>query len=73
MTDNFNAVTQRLQDQSYSIYRDLRSWTSALTFRVSNNSGSTADVTIALMFSLKAQPSMNLGEDVANRYRIVGE
>jgi hypothetical protein len=30
-------------------------------------------VTIAVTFSLKAQPSTQVGEDVANRYRLVGE
>jgi len=70
---NYNIVTQRLQDQQFTIYRDLRSWTTALTFRVANDTGSAADVTIAVVFSLKAQPTMSVGEDVANRYRLVGE
>jgi lipopolysaccharide assembly outer membrane protein LptD (OstA) len=73
MTQNYNVVIERLQDQQFTIYRDLRSWTSALTLRVANNQGSSADVTIAVMFSLKASPSMQVGEDVANRYRLVGE
>ena len=73
MAQNYNAVTQRLQDQIFTIYRDLRSWTSALSLRVANNLGSSADVTIAVTFSLKAQPSTQVGEDVANRYRLVGE
>ena len=73
MTQNYNAVTQRLQEQMFTIYRDLRSWTSALTLRVANNEGSSADVTIAIVFSLKAQPSTQVGEDVANRYHLVGE
>jgi LPS-assembly protein len=72
-TQNYNLVTQRLQDQQFTIYRDLRSWTSALTLRVANNSGSSADVTVAVVFSLKAAPNMQVGEDVANRYRLVGE
>jgi LPS-assembly protein len=73
MTQNYNFVIQRLQDQQFTIYRDLRSWTSALTLRVANNQGSSADVTVALMFSLKASPATQVGEDVANRYRLVGE
>ena len=73
MAQNYNAVTQRLQDQIFTVYRDLRSWTSALSLRVANNLGSSADVTIAVTFSLKAQPSTQVGEDVANRYRLVGE
>jgi lipopolysaccharide assembly outer membrane protein LptD (OstA) len=73
ITQDYNAVSRRMQDQQFTIYRDLRSWTSALTLRVANNVGSTADVTVAIVFSLKASPSMALGEDVANRYRLVGE
>lgn len=73
MTHNFNAVTGRLQEQFYTIYRDLRSWTSALTFRVTNDEGNSADFTIALSLSLKATPSVGVGEDVANRYHLVGE
>ena len=73
MAQNYNAVTQRLQDQIFTVYRDLRSWTSALSLRVANNLGSSADVTIAVTFSLKAQPSTQVGEDVANRYHLVGE
>jgi len=73
VTQNYNAVTQRLQDQFFTIYRDLRSWTSALTFRVSNNTGSSVDYTIAVVFSLKASPAMAVGQDVANPYPLVGE
>jgi LPS-assembly protein len=73
VTQNYNVVIERLQDQQFTIYRDLRSWTSALTLRVANNEGGPADVTVAVMFSLKASPSMQMGEDVANRYRLVGE
>jgi LPS-assembly protein len=73
MTDNYNAVTSRLQEQFYTIYRDLRSWTSALTFRVTNDEGNKADFTVALSLSLKAAPSTGVGEDVVNRYHLVGE
>jgi LPS-assembly protein len=72
-THTYNFVTDRLQEQFYTIYRDLRSWTSALTLRINNNSRGPADVTVAFMLSLKAAPHMGLGEDVANRYRLVGE
>ena len=73
MTHTYNAVTSRLQEQFYTLYRDLRSWTSALTLRINNNSGGPTDITVAFTLSLKAAPSMGLGEDVANRYRLVGE
>jgi len=73
MTHNYNAVTSRLQDQFYTLYRDLRSWTAALTFRVADNEGSEADYTIAVVFSLKAAPATSVGEDVVIAYRLVGE
>jgi lipopolysaccharide assembly outer membrane protein LptD (OstA) len=52
-----------LQEQSYSIYRDLRSWTAALTFRLRNNIDRPDDLTVAFTFSLKAFPRFSLGED----------
>ena len=73
MTHNYNLVTGRLQEQFYSLYRDLRSWTCALTFRVTDDVGRTPDYTIAVRFSLKAAPSTKVGEDVANRFHLVGE
>jgi hypothetical protein len=69
----FNAVDGRLQEQDYSIMRDLRSWTAALSFRVQNNLGSSADFTVAFSFSLKAMPSTRLGEDAVTSYHLVGE
>jgi hypothetical protein len=73
MTHNYNIVTGRLQEQFYTLYRDLRSWTASLTFRISNDVGSQPDYTIAIMLSLKASPVAGVGEDVVNRARLVGE
>jgi LPS-assembly protein len=73
MTDNYNLVTHRLQEQFYTLYRDFRSWTASATFRVTSNSGQSASYTIAFVLSLKATPTMGVGEDVVNRYRLVGE
>ena len=73
MTHNYNLVSNRLQDQFYTLYRDLRSWTTAVTFRVSNNTGADTDFTIALVLSLKAAPIVGVGDDVVNRYHLVGE
>ena len=72
-THNYSAVTGRLQEQFYTIYRDLRSWTAALTFRTVDNVGSLQDVTIALSLSLKASPSTHVGEDAVYPYRLLGE
>jgi lipopolysaccharide assembly outer membrane protein LptD (OstA) len=59
----FEARDGRLQEQAYSIYRDLRSWTVALTFRVLDNVNGRQDVTVAFTFSLKAAPRYGLGAD----------
>ncbi|HUC83987.1 MAG TPA: LPS assembly protein LptD, partial [Candidatus Acidoferrales bacterium] len=69
----FNATDGRLQEQDYSIMRDLRSWTASITFRVINNLGSSTDFTVAFAFSLKAVPSTRLGEDALTSYHLVGE
>lgn len=69
----FNATDGRLQEQDYTLMRDLRSWTAALTFRVQNNLRSSADFTVAVAFSLKAVPSTRLGEDALTSYHLVGE
>ena len=72
-THNFNASDGRLQEQYYTLYRDLRSWTMGVTFRVTDNVNSSPDFTISFAISLKASPSTHVGDDVANRYRIIGE
>jgi hypothetical protein len=77
-THSFSAQTGRLQDQFYTIYRDLRSWTAALTFRVTDNYGYNGsrgpeDFTIAFTFSLKANPRHHLGDDTVEPYHLVGE
>jgi len=72
-TDDFNAQTGRMQDQFYSLYRDFRSWTSALTFRVVNNENGPTDFTVAFSFSLKASPKMHLGDDTVSPYHLIGE
>ena len=57
-----------LQIQQYTIYRDLRSWTAALTFRVENNNGTKDDFTVALMLSLKSFPQLKFGSTGQQRF-----
>jgi hypothetical protein len=73
MAHTFNATDGRLQEQDYTIMRDLRSWTAALSFRVQNNLGSSSDFTVAFSFSLKAVPSTQVGEDALSSYHLVGQ
>ena len=72
-TDNFNAQNGRMQEQFYSLYRDFRSWTGAVTFRVIDNATGPTDFTVAFSFSLKASPRMRLGGDAVSPYHLVGE
>lgn len=61
-----------MQEQDYTIYRDLRSWTAALTFRVVDNLTGPVDYTFALTFSLKAFPRFGLGSNVVRPYGLLG-
>jgi len=70
---DFNAADGRLQQQFYSLYRDFRSWTGALTFRVVDNGTGPEDFTIAFSFSLKAKPKLPLGGDAVSPYHLVGQ
>jgi LPS-assembly protein len=72
-THFFNAQDGRLQEQFYSLYRDLRSWTAALTFRVDDSGIGPEDYTIAFSFSLKARPKTHPGDDAVSPYHLVGE
>ena len=72
-TDNFNAQDGRLQEQFYTLYRDFRSWTGALTFRVVDNGIGPEDFTVAFSFSLKAVPKFHVGDDAVSPYHLVGE
>jgi LPS-assembly protein len=61
--EQYEAQYGGLQQQTYSIYRDLRSWTASLLFRLTGGPGQPDDFTVALMFSLKAFPRFGLGSD----------
>jgi LPS-assembly protein len=72
-THYFNAQDGRLQEQFYTIYRDFRSWTGALTFHAADNLTGPEDYTIAFSFSLKASPKGHVGDDSVLPYHLVGE
>jgi len=59
----FSAVDGTMQEQDYTIYRDMRSWTAALTIRVLNNLNGQQDFGVAFTFSLKAVPRFGMGAD----------
>jgi hypothetical protein len=66
-------MTGRLQEQYYTLYRDLRSFTGSLTFRVVDDVNGSTDFTISFAISLKASPAASVGDDTVNPYRIIGE
>ncbi len=72
MNHYFDADTGRLREQSYSVYRDLRSWTAALSFINRENPTGPQDFTVAFTFSLKAYPHYPLGSDVGGISSLLG-
>lgn len=61
-----------LEEQTYTIYRDLRSWTSALSLRFRENRRGRDDFTIAVTFSLKAFPRFQPGQDRDHHSLLLG-
>lgn len=72
MGDYFNVEEGTLQSQTYTIYRDMRSWTGAVSLRVIDDTVGPTDYTVAVTFSLKAMPSQHLGQDTADQSRLLG-
>jgi hypothetical protein len=73
MTHYFDAQSGHLQEQFYTLYRDLRSWTCGLTFRVQDDSIGQEDYTVAVSFSLKLDPKGKVGDDAVRPYDLVGD
>ena len=72
-THQYEVSEKWLQEQTYSIYRDLRNWTAALTFRVRDGRTSEGkDYAVAFTFSLKASPRYKVGEDAVHPSRLLG-
>ncbi len=69
---HFEARDGRMEEQSYTVYRDFRSWTGALTFRVRDERSASDDYTIAFTFSLKAHPRYSVGGDSVRPENLVG-
>ena len=60
---HFEARDGVLEEQYYTLYRDLRSWTAAFTVRKRDNRVREDDITVGVAFSLKAAPRYRLGQD----------
>ncbi len=63
IAEQYEAQYGGLQQQLYSIYRDMRSWTASLLFRITEGPGQPTDFTVALTFSLKAYPRYGMQSD----------
>ncbi len=63
MSEQFEGQSGTMQQQLYSIYRDLRSWTSALTVGLTQGPGQPSDFSVMVTFSLKAFPRYKLNGD----------
>ena len=72
MIHYYDARESFLQSQSYTIYRDLRSWTVALTFRMLQDQGRGADYGAAITFNSKAFPRYQLGDDMNKPSQLLG-
>ena len=74
ISERFEGRDGTFEEQQYTIYRDLRSWTAALSFRFSQNrnAGRKNDFTVALTFSLKAFPRFGLGSDSEHPQLLLG-
>ena len=72
MAQHFETRDGRMEEQYYSLFRDFRSWTGALTFRVRGNRAGKDDYAVAFTFSLKAKPRTSLSDDPATPYPLLG-
>ncbi len=72
MTHHFEARDGVMEEQYYTLYRDLRSWTVGLTLRLRDHRERPNDVTIGVTFSLKAFPRFKLGSDRDTPQKLLG-
>ncbi|HWD19436.1 MAG TPA: LPS assembly protein LptD [Verrucomicrobiae bacterium] len=63
ISERFETENGGGQEQLYTLYRDLRSWTAGLNFRLTEGPGQPHDFTVALTFSLKSFPRFSLYSD----------
>lgn len=72
LSHQFEARDGTLEEQSYTVYRDFRSWTGAFSFRVRDERNGSQDYTLAAILSLKAFPRFGLGEDTLHNSLLYG-
>jgi lipopolysaccharide assembly outer membrane protein LptD (OstA) len=62
-THYYDLVRNQLTEQAYSVYRDFRSWTGGLSFRVRQNSDGKEEYAVYFTYSIKALPHQAVGAD----------
>jgi len=72
VAERFEAQSGTMQEQIYSLHRDLRSWTAALTLRINQTVGQPTDVTVGLTLSMKAFPRFKLNGDADHPQQFLG-
>ena len=72
LNHQFEARDGTLEEQSYTLYRDFRSWTGAFSFRVRNERTGPQDYTLAVILSLKAFPRFDVGDDTVRSALLYG-
>jgi len=72
ISERFEARDGTLEYQYYTLYRDFRSWTGALTLRVRDDRVGPTDYTVAFTFSIKAFPRYGVGDDAVRPARLIG-
>ncbi len=69
---HFDVRSGRLQEQYYSLYRDFRSWTAAITGGIRDNGVGPKDYSLVFTFSFKAKPKYSVGGDSVRPYSMLG-
>jgi hypothetical protein len=69
---HYDLIGGHLREQYYTAYRDLRSWTCALTFGVRDDAEKSDDFIVTFTFSLKAAPRFGLGQDTVRPNSLLG-
>jgi lipopolysaccharide assembly outer membrane protein LptD (OstA) len=72
LVHQYDIQSSRMQEQYYSLYRDFRSWTAAITGGIRENSGGPPDYSIGFTFSVKASPKYGVGGDTVRPYSMLG-
>ena len=72
MNHQFEARDGTLEEQSYTVYRDFRSWTGAFSFRIRDERTAPQDYTVAVILSLKAFPRFGVGNDTVQSSLLYG-